>query len=274
MMIKEQMINSKPFLKWVGGKRSILPLLLARMPIEFTDYYEPFLGGGALFFASNPCAAHLSDINLFLIVTYQVVRDNVYELIKLLKIHAERHNKEYFIKARKQLAKSINPIEIAALFIYLNKTCFNGLYRVNKNGEFNVPIGSYKNPKIVDEETLRVDSELLKNATIEQKPFSQISIRKGAFYYLDPPYHGTYTGYDNNGFDDNEHIKLFDLCREIDKKGGYFMLSNSNTKFIKKLYKQYHIEEIQANRSVSCVADKRKKEYELIIRNYTRGVSE
>lgn len=268
------MLTTKPFLKWVGGKRSILHVLLDRLPQEYTNYYEPFIGGGSLFFSLQPRNAYLSDINLNLIITYRVVRDHVEELIQLLKEHAKHHNKEYFLKMRRELARETDPIRIASIFIYLNKTCFNGLYRVNKNGEFNVPIGSYKNPKIVDEETLCMDSKLLKNTEIEQKPFSQISIKKDAFYYLDPPYHGTYSGYDNNGFDDTEHIKLFNLCCKIDKNGGYFMLSNSNTKFIKKLYKQYHIEEIQANRSVSCVADKRGKEYELIIRNYTRSTSE
>jgi DNA adenine methylase len=139
---------------------------------------------------------------------------------------------------------------------------------VNKAGEFNVPMGNYKNPNIVDDETLRTDSIVLQGVKIEQKQFSQVSIKKNAFYYLDPPYHNTYAGYDGSGFGDAEHEKLADFCCKIDKAGGYFMLSNSDTDFVRTLYKGYHIEQIQASRSVSCKAHQRGKEYELLIRNY------
>ncbi len=259
---------ARPFLKWVGGKRSILSELLERIPKQYGRYYEPFLGGGALFFAAQPKEAYLSDINFHLVLTFQRVRDDVDGVIRNLKIHAAKHSPEYYKKSREHLFKEKDTTKLAALFIYLNKTCFNGLYRVNKAGEFNVPIGSYKNPPILDEENLRACSALLQTADIEQKPFSQMVPTKGDFFYLDPPYHETYEGYSAHGFGDSEHEKLAEFCKEIDRKGGYFMLSNSDTDFVKMLYKKYNKENVSASRMVSCKKDQRGKQNELIIRNY------
>ena len=259
---------AKPFIKWVGGKRSILPDLLARMPRDYGDYVEPFIGGGALFFAVQPKRACLSDVNLHLVVAYAAVRDNVEGLIKLLTEHEARHTKAYYLKARKQLAKETDPTVVASLLIYLNKTCYNGLYRVNRAGQYNVPIGDYKKPSIIDAKTLRADSGLLRNTVIEQKDFAQIRPRKNAFYYLDPPYHETYDGYSGNGFNDDKHRQLADFCRGIDEKGGLFMLSNSDTSLVRALWNGYHIEEIQSARSVSCKSYSRGKANELVIRNY------
>ena len=135
---------AKPFLKWVGGKRSVLPELLARMPSEYSEYIEPFMGGGALFFAVQPHTAYLSDINLHLVLAYRAIRDNVEDLIVKLKAHSKKHSKTYFLEARKRLSTESGPVAIAALLIYLNKTCFNGLYRVNIAGDYNVPMGDYK----------------------------------------------------------------------------------------------------------------------------------
>ncbi|MFH1357566.1 MAG: DNA adenine methylase [bacterium] len=264
-------INAKPFLKWVGGKRSVLPKLLERLPDSYNSYFEPFAGGGALYFELQPATAYISDINFYLIITYKAVRDNVDELVKLLKAHEKKHDKEYFLKTRARLSTERDQIKIASIFIYLNKTCFNGLYRVNKKGGFNVPIGSYKNPNIVSEDNLRACSEVLQGATISQHSFEQVKIKKGAFYYIDPPYHQTYSQYDGSGFGDEEHTKLADFCHKIDKAGGFFMVSNSDTKLVRTLYKGYTIDEVQASRSVSCKAHQRGKEYELIIRNYTRS---
>ena len=261
-------ITARPFLKWVGGKRSILPELIARMPKEYTVYNEPFLGGGALFFVVQPKQAYLSDINFHLIVTFQAVKDDVQNVIDYLKIHASRHNKTYYYEARAKLSKETDSAQIAALFIYINKTCFNGLYRVNKQGQFNVPIGDYKNPNIVDEGNLLAVSKALKNTDIFQKDFSQIQPQKDNFYYIDPPYHGAYDGYNGGGFGDKEHTNLASFCREIDKIGGYFMVSNSDTELVRTLYKGYTIEEVSALRSVSCKAHQRQRENELIIRNY------
>lgn len=261
-------ISARPFLKWVGGKRSILPELTQRVPEEYDAYHEPFLGGGALYFTLQPKEAYLSDINFHLVLTFKAVRDNVDALVSLLKTHAKNHDKEYYGKARDRLFKENDPTKIAALFIYLNKTCFNGLYRVNKSGFFNVPIGDYKNPAILDEENLRNCSKVLQGADIKQHSFTQEEAIKGDFYYLDPPYHETYDGYSGSGFGDEEHKKLADFCREIDKKGGFFMLSNSDAPFVRELYKGYTVEIVSASRSVSCKAHQRGKENEILIRNY------
>lgn len=263
-----QSIGAKPFLKWVGGKRSILSELQARMPEHYGTYREPFVGGGALFFAVQPTKAYLSDINFNLMLTYQVVRDDVEKLIENLKVHTRNHTKDYYLSARIRLSKEKEPVKIAALLIYLNKTCYNGLYRVNKAGEFNVPIGSYENPSLFEEEVLRNDSEILKGTTLTHHPFLQVPIVREDFYYLDPPYHKTYDGYNGNGFDDKEHRRLATLCREINKAHGYFMLSNSDTPFVRSLYTGFHIDQIEAARSVSCKAHQRCKENELLIRNY------
>lgn len=258
----------RPFLKWVGGKRSIIKELVSRMPNVYSNYYEPFVGGGMLYFSLIPKNSHLSDINSNLVVTYNVVKNNVEALIEILKIHSLNHNPDYFKKARKCIFTEKDHLKVAAWFIYLNKTCFNGLYRVNKSGFFNVPIGSYTNPNICDEENLHLASKVLQSTTIKQQRFDQIPIENGAFYYLDPPYHKTFSNYDSSGFDDMEHEALADYCARIHKAGGFFMLSNSNTEFIQKSYKNFHIEQVYAGRLVSCKGNQRSKEKELIIRNY------
>lgn len=267
---REITFTARPFLKWVGGRRSILPELLKRMPAQYDAYHEPFMGGGALYFAVKPQEAYLSDINFHLVITFKMVRDNVEDVIRQLKVHARLHNKEYYGKARLKLFKEKDPVKLAALFIYINKTCFNGLYRVNASGGFNVPMGDYKNPPILDEDNLRACSKVLQGTNIEQHGFDQTKILKDDFYYLDPPYHETYEGYSSAGFGDKEHIALAQCCRKIDAKGGYFMLSNSDTPFVRELYKGYTIEVVAASRMVSCKAHQRGKENELIIRNYPR----
>lgn len=261
-------VDARPFIKWVGGKRSILPLLLERMPIEYGSYHEPFVGGGALYFAIQPKKAFLSDINFPLVITYKIIRDEVKQLINQLKIHEKKHSENYFARARVKFAKEIDAVKIAALFIYLNKACYNGLYRVNKAGRFNVPIGSYEEPTLFEEEVLLNDSRVLKNTLIEQRHFSQIEIIREDFYYLDPPYHQTYDGYNHHGFGDTEHADLAKVCRKIAAAGGYFMLSNSDTPFVRDLYKGFNIEQVAALRTVSCKSNQRGRENELVIRNY------
>ena len=263
-----QSISTRPFLKWVGGKRSILDELQKRLPSKYETYNEPFIGGGALFFAVQPTKAALSDINFHLILTYKAVRDDVENLIAALKIHQSRHGKDYFTQARLRLSREKDPTKIAALLIYLNKTCFNGLYRVNRAGAFNVPMGSYKDPALFEEDVLRNDSMILQGVQLEQRHFSQVEIGREDFFYLDPPYHKTYDGYNGSGFGDDEHKKLAELCKEIDESKAFFMLSNSDTPFIRDLYKGFTIEIVSASRSVSCKAHQRGKENELIIRNY------
>ncbi len=267
----EHSFSTRPFLKWVGGKRSILPELLKRMPEEYDSYHEIFMGGGALFFAVQPKEAYLSDVNFLLVLTFKAVRDDVEALIRQLRVHERLHNKEYYNKARIKLAKEKDATKLAALFIYINKTCFNGLYRVNRAGGFNVPMGDYTNPLIVDEENLKNCSKILKECDIQQHGFEHAKIYKNDFYYIDPPYHETYSGYDGSGFADKEHQKLAEFCRKIDQKGGYFMVSNSDTPFVRELYKGYNIEIVSASRMVSCKANQRGKENELIIRNYSNN---
>ena len=261
-------LQARPFVKWVGGKRSIVPDLLARMPKTYGTYHELFVGGAALFFAVQPKSAYLSDINFHLVMTFRAVRDDVAGLIRNLKIHESRHDKDYYYRARTRLFRERDPVKIAALVIYLNKTCYNGLYRVNKSGGFNVPMGDYKDPLIVDEENLANCSRVLRGVEIVQHSFSQVKPKVGDFYYLDPPYHKTYTGYDGSGFGDKEHEALAAFCDEITKAGAFFMLSNSNTDFVRSLYKPYRIDTVAASRSVSCKGEQRGKENEIIARNY------
>ncbi len=259
---------ARPFLKWAGGKRSILPELLERLPGEYKNYCEPFLGGGALFFAAKPQSAYLSDVNFHLVLTFIAVRDDVDRLIANLKIHAAKHSKEYYLQARQRLSREKDPTKVGALLIYLNKTCYNGLYRVNKSGEFNVPIGSYVSPTILDEENLRAASKSLQGAGIMQHVFWHTMVQPGNFYYLDPPYHKTFDGYDSSRFGDSDHTHLAAFCRTLDKSECFFMISNSDNSFVRGLYQGFYIEQVQASRNVSCKGDQRGKETELIIRNY------
>ncbi len=265
---ENQTIGARPFLKWVGGKRSILPQLIERMPEQYGTYRETFVGGGALFFAVQPTKAYLSDINFHLILTYRAVQNDIDRLILNLKLHEKNHGKEYYQRARERLSTETDTTKIAALVIYLNKTCFNGLYRVNKQGKFNVPIGSYSDPALFEEDVLRNDSKLLQGVSLMQHPFSQTPIVREDFYYLDPPYHQVYAQYDSRGFGETEHKQLAEFCRELADAKAYFMLSNSDTPFVRSLFSKFHIERISAARSVSCKAQGRGKENELIIRNY------
>jgi DNA adenine methylase len=259
---------ARPFLKWVGGKRSILPELLARLPEAYGTYHEPFLGGGALFFAVQPQAAYLSDMNLPLILAFRAVRDATDALIEELKVHAAKHNKEYYLEMRQRFGRETDEIKLAALLIYLNKTCYNGLYRVNKAGIYNVPMGSYDAPAILDEPNLRLAAQALQGVTIKQHQFDEVPIERGGFYYMDPPYHRTFDGYDSTRFGDIAHNRLAEFCRELHRAGAFFMVSNSDNPFVRSLYKEFHLEQVQAGRYVSCKGDQRGKETELIIRNY------
>jgi len=261
-------LSARPFLKWVGGKRSILDELSKRMPENYGAYREGFVGGGALFFNIQPTKAYLSDINFHLMLTYKAVRDDVDRLIKLLELHQKNHGEEYYYERRALTCSETDTTKLAALVIYLNKTCFNGLYRVNRAGAFNVPKGSYKDPIIFEEEVLRNDSKLLQGVELFQHPFHQIPVVREDFYYLDPPYHKTYSQYDGSGFGDDEHKKLAAFCKELDDAKAYFMLSNSDTPFIRSLYARFQIDQVAASRSVSCKGEQRGRENELIIRNY------
>lgn len=267
------------FIKWAGGKSQLLEQFDKLFQKEIDYYVEPFLGSGAVFFdikrKYNPKKVLLGDINGELINAFIVVRDNVEELIKLLKIHKENHNKDYYYEIRAQDSTKLNNIEQAARFIYLNKTCFNGLYRVNSKGKFNVPIGSYKNPSILQESILREASKLLQGADIRVLDFrdiTKIDMNK-AFIYFDPPYYplsktSNFTSYTKYDFLEKEQKELANIFKILDKKGSKLMLSNSDHPFIESLYNGFKIARVSARRMINCDATKRGAITELIIRNY------
>lgn len=265
--------SASPFVKWVGGKRGIIEELRSHLPDTFNNYYEAFIGGGALFFDTKPRRAFISDANLDLIITYSVVKNDVEKLIEALKKHQRLHCEEYYyrVRARHHLD---DPVEVAARLIYLNKTCFNGLYRVNKKGEFNVPMGSYANPGICQEDNLRLCSKALQSATIEFKDYSKITPAAGDLCYFDPPYHPinetSFTAYAEGDFTEKDQSDLADFCKELHKKGVKIMLSNSNTAFIRNLYKAniFKISIVNAPRTVNCKPNGRNSVEEVLITNY------
>ena len=233
------------------------------------NYYEPFVGSGAVFFDLGAKNSFISDLNLELITIYLIIKKDVENLIQLLEIHKSKHCEEYFYKIReKQFLE--NAVELSARFIYLNKTCYNGLYRVNKKGEFNSPFGKYKNPNIVDVDNLKLCSRYLQNVSIKYQDYSQINPKIDDFVYFDPPYHNTFLGYNSNVFDENKQIELRKFCDKLTNKGVKFLLSNSNTEFIRWQYKSYTIYEITAPRFVNCKADNRTNGKELLILNYEK----
>ena len=267
----------KPFIKWAGGKRQLIAELIKSVPKKYTRYYEPFIGGGAFFFHTKPDNAYISDINPDLINAYRVVKMNVDLLIEDLRIH--KNTEEYYYEIRKadrtDKYKDWNEIQKASRLIYLNKTCFNGLYRMNSKGQFNVPFGSYKNPKIVDEENLRKCSKILQNTDIVLSTFNNIdsTVKKGDFVYFDPPYlplnqTSSFTKYYKDDFNYDMQFKLRELCDTITRKNVYFMLSNSCTESILELYKKYKIRKVKANRAINCKGSGRGKINEVIVRNY------
>ncbi|MBE9142809.1 DNA adenine methylase [Planktothrix mougeotii LEGE 06226] len=274
----------KPFLKWAGGKRQLLPEILKYLPknIGKTTYFEPFLGGGALLFELQPKTAIVNDSNSELINCYQVIKDDVEELIELLKVHKAKNSKEYYDDLRgidrlKQYSK-FSKAEKAARIIYLNKTCYNGLFRVNSKGHFNVPFGRYKNPNILNEAVLRGVNDYLrqKSVTFLNRDFAEAvkDAKKGDFVYFDPPYDpvsntASFTGYDINGFNQNEQRRLKQVVDELTEKGCNVMLSNSATDFILDLYKDYQETIfVSATRSINSNALKRGKIDEVLVLNY------
>jgi DNA adenine methylase len=266
----------KPFVKWAGGKRQLIKVLTNNLPPSYNRYIEPFVGGGALLFEVLPYKAIINDINTELINAYTVIKDDIDALIEDLKKH--KNEEEYYYKIRSLDPEKLSAVERASRFIYLNKTCFNGLYRENSKGKFNVPFGKYKNPKILDEENLRAVSEYLNTAEIsilnlDYKEVCKLA-GKGDFVYLDPPYYpisksSSFTKYHKLDFTERDQMELTEVFRELDRKGCYVMLSNSNTKFIRELYKEYEIWEVSANRFINCKGDKREKvNVEVLIKNY------
>jgi DNA adenine methylase len=268
-----------PFLKWVGGKAKLRHALDALMPpgVELMRHVEPFVGGGALFFARGPQRALLCDVNHDLIATYEVVRDELPELLAQLARLARGHDQEryYAVRERYNARKPKSRAERAAQFIYLNKTCFNGLFRVNRKGEFNVPMGRYANPNIADAAALRAACARLRHAELRCAPFECLlsEVRPGDFVYMDPPYEplsrtSNFTSYARDGFSQVDQTRLRDVFRELDRRGARLMLSNSDAPLIRDLYRGYAIDEVLAPRAVNCDAKSRGPVRELIVRNY------
>ena len=270
-----------PFVKWAGGKRQLLPEILTRIPkSKITAYYEPFIGGGALLFHLQPKKAVINDFNSDLINAYKIIANEVDSLIADLSKH--QNNAEYYYKIREldrdaEKFNFLSDVEKASRLIYLNKTCYNGLFRVNSAGEFNSPFGSYKSPNIVNETTLRAINDYFNSSDIQFEigDFEEAlkGIKKDSFVYFDPPYDpvstsSNFTGYTNLGFDKEEQIRLKNACDVLNKKGVKFLLSNSATDFIKDLYKDYIIDIIPAKRIINSNATLRGDIEEVLIRNY------
>lgn len=273
----------KPFVKWVGGKRQLLAQFrkLNLYPPEGFDavknrYFEPFVGGGAVFFDLLPEKGFLSDLNKELVTTYNVIKSDVEALINSLKKH--KTDKEYFLKVRSQNPNTLSDVSVASRFIFLNKTCFNGLYRVNRQGQFNVPYGKNKNPLICDEENLRKVSKALQGIEIKQQDYKEVlkKAKKGDFVYFDPPYYpvsdtAKFTGYTADVFLGKEQEELRDVVLELSKRGCFVMLSNSDTPFINKIYsgfKGIKITKVEAGRAINSNGAGRGKITEVLVTNY------
>lgn len=301
-LFEKDRIECKPFIKWVGGKGQLLPEINKLYPVELgkniNKYAEIFIGGGAVLFdilsKYKLDEVYISDKNLELINTYKSIRDNVDILIKSLKGMEEQYipldnenRKDYYYKKREEynslkINSEVNNIEKAVLFIFLNKTCFNGLYRVNKKGEFNVPMGAYKKPKICDEENLKNVSLALKKVKIIYADYreSESFIDEKTFVYIDPPYRplnitSSFTSYTENDFNDKEQIELAEYINVLNKKGAKIVISNSDPKnndiddnFFDKLYKNYNINRVKATRMLNSNVSLRGAINELLITNY------
>ena len=287
-VLHDKMPLCYPFVKWAGGKTQLLSQLDSLAPAEFNRYFEPFLGGGALFFylistKNKRFIAYLSDINSELINSFISVKDNVEKLIKLLKVHEIKYKRipsEYYYKLRSKDKLSYYT-QRAARLIALNRTCYNGLYRVNRNGKFNVPLGKYKNPVICNISNLRNVSLALRhsNATIQVSHYKDILLenaKEGDFIYLDPPYDPVsstayFTKYTDSGFGDQDQKELADVFRELSDRNCKVLLSNSSTPLVKELYTDFakHTIEVDVLRSINCKGSNRGGHKELLIRNYS-----
>lgn len=270
-------IEPRPFVKWAGGKRQLLPELLSRLPRSFRRYHEPFVGGGALFFALRarqllPQGARLADINPELVNAYQIVRDRVETLIVLLG--AFRNEEDFYYEIRAQDPLQLDPVQRAARLLYLNRTCFNGLFRENRDGRFNVPFGRYRNLQILRENDLRAASRALRGICIEQDSFDALSdcAQPGDFVYFDPPYAplsrtASFTTYSRGGFDDTAQRRLGALVRELGARGVHVLLSNSSAPIIYDIYDhpELHVEQVLASRAINSRADRRGKVAEVLV---------
>ncbi|MGD1808332.1 DNA adenine methylase [Dapis sp. BLCC M126] len=278
----------RPFLKWAGGKRQLLPELIKyidQKSLKKCRYYEPFIGGGALLFELQPTRAVINDKNQELINCYEVVRDSLDDLIEELRNHQENNSADYFYEIRDldrspKEYKKLSKVKKAARIIYLNKTCYNGLFRVNSQGQFNVPFGRYKKPNILDEAVLKAVSIYLNKSQVKllNIDFEEAvkNAKKGDVIYFDPPYDpisdtASFTGYDANGFNRNEQKRLKEVFDELTQRGCLVILSNSQTDFIMDLYQDYQdkIKIVRAARNINSKGFKRGKIDEIIVLNFS-----
>ena len=276
--------DAKPFVKWVGGKRQLMQELENNFPNQFGTYHEPFLGGGAVMFnllSKEPkMSCNVSDFNADLILAYVTIRDKLGKLVESLENHSKNYYKnstEYYYQVRKQEPKQ--QIEKVSRLIFLNRTCFNGLYRVNKKGQFNVPLGRYTNPNIVNKENLTAVNRILQSKTIKIscRGFEAVlgDTKKGDLIYFDPPYQpisstANFTSYTHRDFTEDDLQRLVNLANQLNSKGCHVLLSNSNSKTVKDYFSEKHwfISEIKANRAINSNSKKRTGHKEIIIKNY------
>ncbi|ABX13395.1 DNA adenine methylase [Nitrosopumilus maritimus SCM1] len=277
-------VTPKPFVKWAGGKRQLIPILNENLPKTFGTYYEPFIGGGALLFhiltERNNQKCSISDLNSDLVLAYTTIRNRIDDLISSLKNHEKNYHKDsksYYYSVRESNPRS--EIEKTSRLLFLNRTCFNGLYRVNSKGKFNVPLGRYTNPNIVNEENLRSVSAILQSSkvSIKCRDFGAVlrDAKKGDLVYFDPPYQpvsdtANFTSYTNKDFTDKDLERLADLCNKLDSKGCKVLLSNSDSKQVSDMFsgKSWKVNKVQANRSINSNSKKRTGHFELLIKNY------
>ncbi|MFM0583072.1 DNA adenine methylase [Streptococcus suis] len=273
----------QPFTKWTGGKRQLLPVIKSLMPDNYNSYFEPFIGGGAVFFELIPKKAIINDFNSELINCYRQIKDNPQKLIELLTKHQENNSKEYYLELRAvdrdNRINKMTDVERAARIMYMLRVNFNGLYRVNSKNQFNVPYGRYKNPKIVDSELILSISQYLNKNNIEiltgdfEKAVEDVGA--GDFVYFDPPYiplseTSAFTSYTHEGFSYEEQVRLRDVFRKLDKKGAYVMLSNSSSPLVEELYKGFNIHKVEAIRTNGAKVSSRGKISEFIVTNYDK----
>ncbi|MBW5217422.1 DNA adenine methylase [Streptococcus pneumoniae] len=284
MKIKEiKKVTLQPFTKWTGGKRQLLPVIRELIPKTYNRYFEPFVGGGALFFDLAPKDAVINDFNAELINCYQQIKDNPQELIEILKVHQEYNSKEYYLDLRSadrdERIDMMSEVQRAARILYMLRVNFNGLYRVNSKNQFNVPYGRYKNPKIVDEELIYAISVYINNNQLEIKvgDFEKaiVDVRTGDFVYFDPPYiplseTSAFTSYTHEGFSFADQVRLRDAFKRLSDTGAYVMLSNSSSALVEELYKDFNIHYVEATRTNGAKSSSRGKISEIIVTNYEK----
>ncbi len=271
-MLSVETTAARPFVKWVGGKRQLLDRIMRYVPDRFGTYHEPFVGGGALFFHLQPRSAILADSNERLIRTYRGIRDEPERVIELLRGYP--HEKSFFLEMRTvDIDAAESDAIVAAWFIYLNKTAYNGLYRVNRSNLFNVPFGDQKNPNICDADNIRACSRALKGAKLEIGDFEAVLERAeaGDFVYFDPPYvplsvTSDFTSYTHDGFDMSDQVRLRDVARELKKRKVHVLVSNSSAPAVRELYSDFEQIEVGARRAINCKANGRGEVAELLIR--------